>query len=158
MTTNDQSLRGEFDVIVVGSGAGGGMAAYALTLAGVKVLMLEAGRHYDPLTETRMFETNEHAPLRGVGTPDKPWGYFDATVDGGWEVPGEPYTVAPGSRNSCGGARACSVAAPTTGGASRRASAPMTSSPTAAMDWGSTGRSSTRTLRPTTTRSSRSSG
>ena len=97
MTTNDQSLRGEFDVIVVGSGAGGGMAAYALTLAGVKVLMLEAGRHYDPLTETRMFETNEHAPLRGVGTPDKPWGYFDATIDGGWEVPGEPYTVAPGS-------------------------------------------------------------
>ena len=27
----------------------------------------------------------------------KPWGYFDATTVGGWEVPGEPYTNAPGS-------------------------------------------------------------
>ena len=87
----------DFDVIVVGSGAGGGMASYVLTRAGMKVLMLEAGRHYDPLTETRMFDTNAHAPLRGAATPDKPWGYFDATVGGGWAVPGEPYTVAPGS-------------------------------------------------------------
>jgi choline dehydrogenase-like flavoprotein len=90
-------MRGEFDVIVVGSGAGGGMASYVLTDAGMKVLLLEAGRHYDPVTETRMFETNERAPLRGASTPDKPWGFYDATVDGGWSVPGEPYTVAPGS-------------------------------------------------------------
>ena len=37
----------EFDVIVVGSGAAGGMSAYALSCAGVRVLMLEAGRDYD---------------------------------------------------------------------------------------------------------------
>lgn len=84
----------EFDVIVVGSGAAGGMAAYDLSLAGVKVLMLEAGRDYDPQVETPMFNTPQSAPLRGNQTSDKPAGYFDATIDGGWSVPGEPYTVA----------------------------------------------------------------
>ena len=28
----------------------------------------------------------------GNGTPDKPFGFYDATVGGGWQVPGEPYT------------------------------------------------------------------
>jgi choline dehydrogenase-like flavoprotein len=87
-----------YDVIVVGSGAGGGMSAYELTRRGLKVLMLEAGRDYDPLTETPMFQTPDQAPLRAEPTPDKPLGFFDATVGGGWEVPGEPYTVAPGSQ------------------------------------------------------------
>ena len=86
-----------YDAIIVGSGAGGGMSAYHLTRSGLKVLMLEAGRHYDPATETPMFNTNAEAPLRGVSTPDKPFGFYDATVDGGWKVPNEPYTVAPGS-------------------------------------------------------------
>ena len=57
-----------YDVIVVGSGAGGGMAAYVLCKAGVKVLMLEAGRNYDPVVETPMFETPKDAPLRAVST------------------------------------------------------------------------------------------
>ncbi len=86
-----------YDVIVVGSGAGGGMAALQLAVAGLKVLVLEAGRSYDPVTETPMFNLPKDAPLRGGGTREKPFGFFDATVDGGWEVPGEPYTVAPGS-------------------------------------------------------------
>jgi choline dehydrogenase-like flavoprotein len=86
-----------YDVIVVGSGAGGSMAAYTLAKAGVRVLMLEAGRNYDPARETPMFQTNNDAPLRGAGTPDKPFGFFDATVDGGWRTPGEPYTNAPGT-------------------------------------------------------------
>ena len=81
-----------YDVIVVGSGAGGGQAAYTLAMAGVKVLMLEAGRNYDPVKETPMFQTNASAPLRAAGTPDKPIGFYDSTVDGGWDVPGEPYT------------------------------------------------------------------
>jgi choline dehydrogenase-like flavoprotein len=87
----------EYDAIVVGSGAAGGMSAYVLACAGVKVLMLEAGRDYDPVSETPMFELPRQAPLRGAGTPDKPFGFYDATVDGGWQVPGEPYTSAPGT-------------------------------------------------------------
>jgi choline dehydrogenase-like flavoprotein len=80
--------------VIVGSGAGGGQTAYTLTMDGAKVLILEAGRNYDPLTETPMFQTNRDAPLRGSGTPDKPFGFHDATIDGGWRVPGEPYTSA----------------------------------------------------------------
>ncbi len=87
-------LKSGYDVIVVGSGAGGGQAAYTLTMEGVKVLMLEAGRNYVPETETPMFETADQAPLRGTSTPDKPFGFHDATIDGGWQVPGEPYTSA----------------------------------------------------------------
>ena len=85
---------GHFDVIVVGSGAAGGQAAYTLALEGVKVLMLEAGKRYDPLTGTPMFQVPTQAPLRGESTPDKPFGFYDATIDGGWQVPGEPYTSA----------------------------------------------------------------
>lgn len=83
----------KFEVLIVGSGAGGAMAAYTLTKAGHKVLMLEAGRDYDPVTETPMFNTSSEAPLMGVGNIDKDFGFYDATVDGGWTVPGEPYTT-----------------------------------------------------------------
>ena len=37
-----------YDVVIVGSGAGGGMAAYILSKAGAKVALLEAGGYYDP--------------------------------------------------------------------------------------------------------------
>ncbi|MDB0057147.1 GMC family oxidoreductase, partial [Akkermansiaceae bacterium] len=84
----------EYDVIIVGSGAGGGQMAYTLTLAGIKCLMLEAGRSYDVAAETPMFQTGKDAPLGGSSTPDKNFGFFDATIDGGWQVPDEPYTQA----------------------------------------------------------------
>jgi choline dehydrogenase-like flavoprotein len=86
------------DVVVIGSGAAGGMAAYELTKSGVRVVMLEAGRSYSPQIETPMYQTNEHAPLRGASTPDKVWGYFDATIDA--DPAAEPYRVADGSRVS----------------------------------------------------------
>jgi choline dehydrogenase-like flavoprotein len=85
-----------YDVIIVGSGAGGGMAAYVLTRAGAKCLMLEAGSWYDTAKESKMMMWNYDAPHRGAPTPQKPFGYFDAAV-GGWQVDGEPYTSAPGS-------------------------------------------------------------
>ena len=55
----EKDLQPTYDVIVVGSGAGGGQSAYTLTMNGVKVLMLEAGRNYDPVTET------PHVPVQG---------------------------------------------------------------------------------------------
>ncbi|HZN68936.1 MAG TPA: GMC family oxidoreductase [Tepidisphaeraceae bacterium] len=84
----------DYDVVIVGSGAGGGQAAYTLTLAGLKCVMLEAGRSYDPVRETPMFNAPNEAPLMATSTPDKPFGFHDATVDGGWQVPGEPYVSA----------------------------------------------------------------
>ena len=47
---NAGKTKPEYDVIVVGSGAAGGQTAYTLAMEGVKVLMLEAGRDYDPIT------------------------------------------------------------------------------------------------------------
>jgi choline dehydrogenase-like flavoprotein len=89
-----KSLGNHYDVIVVGSGAAGGQTAYTLSMEGAKVLMLEAGRNYVPETETPMFHTPDQAPLRGASTPDKEFGFYDSTVDGGWQIPGEPYTSA----------------------------------------------------------------
>src|SRR5687767_10247440 len=84
----------QYDVVIIGSGAGGGQSAYTLTLAGLKCCMLEAGRSYDPVNETPMFQTNADGPLLSGATPDKPFGFHDATVGGGWQVPGEPYVSA----------------------------------------------------------------
>jgi len=88
-----EQAKSEYDVAIVGSGAGGGQSAYTLTLAGLRCVMLEAGRSYDPSTETPMFNSPNQAPLMGNATPDKPFGFYDATVGGGWQVPGEPYTT-----------------------------------------------------------------
>jgi choline dehydrogenase-like flavoprotein len=90
---NTSKSRGEtYDAVVVGSGAAGGMAAWALTRGGARVLMLESGRNYDPVKETPMFQSFADAPLRGASTPEKPGGFFQANL-GGWVVPDEPYLV-----------------------------------------------------------------
>lgn len=85
-----------YDAIIVGSGAGGGMAAYVLTKAGAKCLMLEAGGWYDTAKQSKMFAWNYQAPHRGAVPPHTTFGYYDAAV-GGWQIPGEPYTNAPGT-------------------------------------------------------------
>ena len=46
----------------------------------MRVLMLEAGRKYDA-SEAAMFQTPDVAPLRGMDTPDKNFGFYDATID-----------------------------------------------------------------------------
>jgi choline dehydrogenase-like flavoprotein len=85
-----------YDAVVVGSGAGGGIAAHILSLAGAKVCMLEAGGDYNTAKQSDMFKWNYDAPHRAAGSKEKPFGYYDATLVGGWQVPGEPYTTAPG--------------------------------------------------------------
>ena len=54
-----------YDAVIVGSGAGGATAAWVLASKGLEVLLLEAGRHYDPQRETPMFAAMRDAPLRG---------------------------------------------------------------------------------------------
>ena len=48
----ERKTQPQYDVIVVGSGAWGGMEAMILALNGVKVLMIDAGRDYEPVKET----------------------------------------------------------------------------------------------------------
>src|SRR5262245_57566022 len=59
----------KWDVIVVGSGAAGGMASYLLAMNGVKVLMLEAGRLIDEKTEYRTMEWPYASPRRSRLAP-----------------------------------------------------------------------------------------
>ena len=85
-----------YDVCIVGSGAGGGMAAYALTQAGAKVVMLEAGGEWYASRDSKMLTPAFASPRRGASNRNRPFGEFDA-CDGGWDIEGEPYTSAPGS-------------------------------------------------------------
>ncbi|MGK6352296.1 GMC family oxidoreductase [Parapedobacter sp. DT-150] len=84
-----------YDAVVVGSGAGGGMAGYVLANAGLKVLMLEAGPFFDPAKDTLQLRWPWESPRRGASTT-RPFGDFDAAY-GGWELDGEPYTRATGT-------------------------------------------------------------
>ncbi|HET9985599.1 MAG TPA: GMC family oxidoreductase [Longimicrobiales bacterium] len=89
--------REPYDVCIVGSGAGGGMAAYVLTKAGANVVMLEAGPLWYSTRDSVMMKWPYESPRRGASTHDKPFGEFDGCI-GGWELDGEPYTTAPGER------------------------------------------------------------
>jgi choline dehydrogenase-like flavoprotein len=86
-----------YDVIIVGSGAGGGMAAKVLTEAGANVLMLEAGVMFDTRRDSKMLAWPYQSPRRGAPTPERQFGEYNAGW-GGWTLEGEPYTSAPGDR------------------------------------------------------------
>ena len=54
------------EVVVIGSGAGGGMTAYVLANAGVKVLMLEAGPFFDPANDKIYRNPNFYKTPEGI--------------------------------------------------------------------------------------------
>ncbi len=60
----------EYDVIIIGSGASGGMAAYNLTKRGVKCLMLDAGPQVD-FNRVRTLKPVYDLPYRGFGKPGR---------------------------------------------------------------------------------------
>jgi len=93
-----QPRRPEYDVCIVGSGAGGAMAAYELTRQGARVVMLEAGPWWDNTKDSSMLKMPYDTARRGGSTPERQFGEHDACL-GGWDIPGEPYTVAEGSQN-----------------------------------------------------------
>ena len=92
-----QSRSTVYDVCIVGSGAGGGMAAYMLTKAGARVALLEAGTMWDPIKDGAMLKWPYDSPRRGASTRERPFGEFDGCI-GGWQIDGEPYTTAPGTQ------------------------------------------------------------
>ncbi|SFW30898.1 Choline dehydrogenase [Sinomicrobium oceani] len=86
-----------YDICIVGSGAGGGMAAHVLSEAGFKIALMEAGPHFDPANPEQRTQLRWpwESPRRGAGT-SRPFGDFDMAY-GGWEIDGEPYTKEDGT-------------------------------------------------------------
>ena len=82
-----------YDAIIVGSGAGGGMATKILAEAGLKIALVEAGPFFDPkdpVTQTQLKWPWE-SPRRGASST-RAFGDFDMSW-GDWKVEGEPYTT-----------------------------------------------------------------
>lgn len=87
-----------YDVVIVGSGAGGGMATKVLSEAGLKVAVVEAGPFFDPADpkQQTQFKWPYESPRRGASTV-RDFGEFDMAL-GGWDIEGEPYTQKNGSK------------------------------------------------------------
>jgi choline dehydrogenase-like flavoprotein len=88
-----------YDVIVIGTGAGGGMAIQTLCEAGLTVCALNSGRRLDPAKDFRNHRQPYDMVYRGFGDPRKRDRYYhieNEYSDGLWEH-GITYTTAPGT-------------------------------------------------------------
>ena len=83
----------KYDVVVVGSGAGGGMATKILTDKGLTVALMEAGPYFDPANPDQQLHLKwpYESPRRGRGST-RAFGDFHASY-GDWNVDGEPYEM-----------------------------------------------------------------
>jgi len=63
----------------------------------LKVCLLEAGPMYDPAKNVTQLKNPWDSPRRGASTKFRPFGDFDASY-WGWEIEGEPYTKAAGTK------------------------------------------------------------
>ena len=88
-----------YDVCVIGSGAGGGMAAKILTEGGLNVVMLEAGPQIYPEKDYKMLMWPYDLPHRGAGVGGRASKNFSEFLapNGAWQIDGEPYTSAEGA-------------------------------------------------------------
>src|SRR5438874_5969304 len=84
------------DVVVIGSGAGGGTVTKVLTDLGISVTLLEAGPMLDPARDFKEHMWPWQVPHRGAGEGGasyfgrgRPFGWFSAHA-GGWKLEGEP--------------------------------------------------------------------
>jgi len=92
------------DVVIIGSGAGGGTVTKVLADLGVSVTLLEAGPMLHPEKDFQEHVWPYQVPHRGSGEGGasyfgrgRAFGWFSAHA-GGWTLDGEPYTVAEGSK------------------------------------------------------------
>ena len=91
-----------YDVIVIGTGAGGGMAIKTLCDAGLKVCALNSGRRLDPEKDFRNHRPSWEMKYRGFDDPkarmkDTP-GFLDSEYNkGAWERD-VAFTTAPGTK------------------------------------------------------------
>jgi choline dehydrogenase-like flavoprotein len=88
-----------YDVCIIGSGAGGGMAAKILTEGGLDCALLEAGPPLNPEKDFKMLMWPYDLPHRGAGVGGRASADFGEFLapNGSWHIEGEPYTSAPGS-------------------------------------------------------------
>ncbi len=82
-----------YDVVIIGSGAGGGMAAKRLSEQGLTVAIIEAGPFFDPKNPAQKTQMKWpwESPRRGASSV-RDFGDFDMAY-GGWDIEGEPYTT-----------------------------------------------------------------
>jgi choline dehydrogenase-like flavoprotein len=96
-----------YDVVIIGSGAGGGTVAHVLTAKGVRCALLEAGPMIDPKRDFKEHQWPNAYAHRGVGERAEAYfpgggfggrGFSFNANFGGNQLDGEPYSLGDGTQ------------------------------------------------------------